>query len=74
LIQTDVATLDPLPAHIDDEFALLFGAEADDAAALDPDAELIEPIEGGLIDLGETVAQQLSLAIDPYPRASGDAI
>ena len=35
----------------------------DDAA--DP-----EPYENGVIDLGEAVAQQLSLAIDPYPRSA----
>ena len=27
------------------------------------------PIEGGRIDAGEAVAQSLSLALDPYPRA-----
>jgi hypothetical protein len=27
-----------------------------------------EPIEGDSIDIGEAVAQQLSLALDPYPR------
>ena len=40
-------------------------ADADDAP---------EPIEGGIIDLGEAVAQQLALALDPYPRAPGAAI
>ncbi len=69
LVQTDVVTLDPVPAHVEDDFSLLFGGEADDAAALDPDAELVEPLVDGHIDIGEAVAQQLSLAMDPYPRA-----
>lgn len=69
LVQTDIVTLDPLPGHVEDEFTLLFGEEPDDAGTLNPDAELVEPLENGHIDIGEAVAQQLSLAIDPYPRA-----
>lgn len=69
LSQTDVVTLDPLPGHVEDEFTLLFADEASDAGALDPEAELVEPLEGGHVDIAEAVAQQLSLAIDPYPRA-----
>jgi len=69
LVQTDVVTLEPVPARVDDDFALLFGKDADDAAALDPEAELVEPLIDGQIDIGEAVAHQLSLAMDPYPRA-----
>ena len=29
------------------------------------------PFEGNVIDLGETAAEQLGLALDPYPRISG---
>jgi uncharacterized metal-binding protein YceD (DUF177 family) len=68
LIQTDVVTLDPVPARVDDDFTLLFGSDAEDAAALDPEAELIEPLSDGQIDIGEAVAQQLSLVMAPYPR------
>jgi uncharacterized metal-binding protein YceD (DUF177 family) len=68
LVQTDVVTLDPVPARVDDDFTLLFGSDAEDAAALDPEAELIEPLSDGQIDIGEVVAQQLSLVMDPYPR------
>jgi uncharacterized metal-binding protein YceD (DUF177 family) len=69
LVQTDVVTLDPVPSQVADAFALLFAAEASDARALDPEAELVEPMVDGRIDIGEAVAQQLSLAIDPYPRS-----
>jgi uncharacterized metal-binding protein YceD (DUF177 family) len=69
LVQTDVVTLDPVPGRIEDDFTLLFAAEASDAGALDPEAELVEPLAGGRIDIAEAVVQQLSLAIDPYPRA-----
>jgi hypothetical protein len=69
LVQTDVVTLDPVPARVDDDFSLLFGSDADDVAALDPEAELVEPLIDGQIDIGEAVAQQLSLVMDAYPRA-----
>lgn len=35
------------------------------------DADPPEPIEGGAIDLGEIAAQQLALALNPYPRKEG---
>ncbi|HEY5207988.1 MAG TPA: DUF177 domain-containing protein [Stellaceae bacterium] len=69
LVQADVVTLDPVPGHVEDEFALLFADEADDAGVIDPNADPIEPLIDGRIDIAEAVAQQLSLAIDPYPRA-----
>lgn len=36
-------------------------------AALDPESDA-DPIEGGVIDLGEVVAESLVLDLDPYPR------
>jgi uncharacterized metal-binding protein YceD (DUF177 family) len=69
LVQSDVVTLDPVRSAIADEFTLLYGEAKDDPRALDPDADASEPVVDGKIDLGEAVAQQLSLAIDPYPRA-----
>ncbi len=69
LVQTDIVTLEPLPSHVEDNFTLLFGPEADEATTLDPNAEVVEPLDDGRIDIGEAVAQQLSLAINPYPRA-----
>ncbi len=38
---------------------------------LDSDAE-IDPIERGVIDLGEVVAETLALELDPYPRKPGE--
>jgi hypothetical protein len=32
------------------------------------------PSENGVVDLGEAVAEQLALALDPYPRAPGAAM
>lgn len=70
--QTCVVTLEPVASRISEHFTLLFGAVEDTAEiVLDSEAETVEPLEDGVIDLGETVAQQLSLALDPYPRAPG---
>jgi uncharacterized metal-binding protein YceD (DUF177 family) len=71
LTQACIVTLDPVASHVEDSFTLLFAAAADDATALDPDADPVEPLVVGRIDLGEAVAQQLSLAIDPFPRSPG---
>jgi uncharacterized metal-binding protein YceD (DUF177 family) len=32
-----------------------------------------DPIEGGIIDLGEVVAETLALDLEPYPRKPGEA-
>jgi hypothetical protein len=34
-------------------------------------ADAPEPLTGNLLDVGEIVAEQLSLAADPYPRKQG---
>ena len=64
--QECTVTLEPVPATVDETFHLRFGrhdGEVDDAVdELLPETEL---------DLGEIVAQQLSLSLDPYPRAPG---
>jgi uncharacterized metal-binding protein YceD (DUF177 family) len=72
LVQACVVTLEPVPAHIDDQFTLLFRPGVEEkAVVLSPAAELIEPLPAGILDIGEAVAQQLSLVLDPFPRAPG---
>jgi len=49
---------------------VLYGeAEAARDIVLDGESDPVEPLEGGRIDIGEAVAQQLSLSLDPFPRA-----
>jgi uncharacterized metal-binding protein YceD (DUF177 family) len=73
LLQECVVTLVPVATRIEDRFKLLYGEAQDEASevTLSGEAELVEPLQGGAIDVGEAVAQQLSLAIDPFPRAPG---
>jgi uncharacterized metal-binding protein YceD (DUF177 family) len=78
VVQTCVVTLADFPSHVEDSFSLDFGdAPADfesDEINLDIDHDPPEPIEAGAIDIGELVAQYLSLALDPHPRAPGAAL
>jgi uncharacterized metal-binding protein YceD (DUF177 family) len=72
--QSCVVTLDPVENHLEEEFTILYAADtSSDESALGPDTDISwpEPLPDGPLDIGEAVAQQLSLALDPYPRAAG---
>jgi uncharacterized metal-binding protein YceD (DUF177 family) len=74
VVQECVVTLEPVRGKIEDRFVLLYGPAAEAGELmLREDEEVLEPITDGRVDLGEAVAQQLSLAIDPFPRAPGAA-
>jgi uncharacterized metal-binding protein YceD (DUF177 family) len=68
--QACVISLEPVRQSVAEEVAwrlLPDGAEPSDGDE-DPD-DLVA--EQGVVDLGEALAQQLCLALDPYPRAPG---
>lgn len=74
--QTCVLTLEPFAAEIAERVDLRFVP----ATALEEEEvfapESLEgpdeiPFEDGMIDLGEALAEQLALALDPYPRKPG---
>ena len=69
--QTCVVSLEDFETVVGESFQVRFvpsGVETDD---IDP--ETIDEIgfEGNQIDLGEAAAEQLALALDPYPRMPG---
>jgi len=75
LVQACVVSLEPVPAHLAAEFTMSFGAAPEESG---DGGEVVVSVEGedppeeivdGRIDLGEAVAQQLAVAIDPYPRS-----
>ena len=78
VVQACVVTLEPVPARIDERFEVDFLEGAAPAAAdVELDAEAAdapEPVVNGWIDLGELAAEQLGLAIDPYPRKADAAV
>ena len=62
----------PQPVHgaVSDRFALVYGPapEEESEIALTADESAFEPLDGNSIDIGEAVAQELSLALPIYPR------
>jgi uncharacterized metal-binding protein YceD (DUF177 family) len=83
LEQACVVSLQPVGQKVSEKFAVLFVPAADlkpvpvdedgevDIAALAAEDELEEALPDGPLDLGELVAQEFAVAIDPYPRAEG---
>jgi uncharacterized metal-binding protein YceD (DUF177 family) len=74
VVQLCGVTLEPFRSRIEDEFTLLFRKDAPEGEVLDAMAEDYEILCGTEIDIGEAVAQQLSLTLDPFPRAPGAEI
>lgn len=68
--QSCIVTLEPVGQRLDLPLALRFIPEGTEPSE-DPEAPDEIDIEDETIDLGEAVAEQLSLALDPYPRAPG---
>jgi len=87
VVQACVVTLDPVPSHLEGEFERQFrvmprptGGHRRKVAAPAGSVELSsledddpELIEGSSIDLAAPVLEELSLALNPYPRAPGAA-
>jgi uncharacterized metal-binding protein YceD (DUF177 family) len=78
IIQACVLTLEPVTQELDDTFRIVFRKNL--AEELDPEsgeavlnaqADAPEPLSGNTLDVGEIVAEQLSLAAEPYPRRPG---
>jgi uncharacterized metal-binding protein YceD (DUF177 family) len=69
--QSCVVTLDPVIQRVTAPLDLRI--LADGAQPADDDPASPDEIEshGGLVDLGEALAEQLALDLDPYPRAEG---
>jgi uncharacterized metal-binding protein YceD (DUF177 family) len=74
--QSCVATAAPVEAALDEPFRIEFRPEPD-VVSPDEEVELSESemdvvfYDKASIDLGEAVAETLSLGLDPYPRAPG---
>ena len=75
--QACVVTLEPVTTRVEGSFERLYGAGAPEEAGgpiTDADAEESpEPFTHGAVDVGEAVAEQLALELDPFPRAPGAA-
>jgi uncharacterized metal-binding protein YceD (DUF177 family) len=73
--QSCVATALPVEADVDEEFRILFrpqparAAEEDEIELSAAEMDVVF-YDGASIDIGEAVAETLSLGLEPYPRAS----
>jgi len=75
LDQACVATGEPVPAHVDEPFELLFvpapqGSGDEEVELGEGDLDTVFH-DGQSIDLGGAIADTLALALDPYPRSAG---
>jgi uncharacterized metal-binding protein YceD (DUF177 family) len=68
--QCCAATLEPVRGVISDHFSLLFGplCMEEQEITLSGEGPAFEPLNGDTIDIGEAVAQELSLALPDFPR------
>ncbi len=76
LVRSCVISLVDFPVSMTDSFELDFSpaVSSDDLGEIDVADNGAEPFpRDGQLDIGEVVAQQLSLALDPFPRAPGVA-
>lgn len=78
IVQACILTLEPVTQELDETFRIVFKqdlAEERDPesgeALLSAQTDAPEPLAGNMLDVGEIVAEQLSLAADPYPRRPG---
>lgn len=76
VVQACVVTLEELPVHVEDSFERRYSALAEPEAAreeyLELDAEEpLDPVVDGHIDVGEAIAEELALSLDPFPRKPG---
>lgn len=69
--QTCVVSLEDFDTDVDEVFQVRFVPAGQESEDDDPDADDEIPFEGNAIDLGEAAAEQLALALDPYPRMPG---
>lgn len=71
VVQTCIVSLEDFTATVEDRFAVRCVAEGDESDDPDPDTPDEITHVDGVLDLGEATAEQLALALDPYPRAPG---
>lgn len=72
--QSCVVTLEPVDQSIRETIEIRFvRALADDEEPdlYDEEGRDIEPLDGDTLDIGELVAEEFALSLDPYPRKPG---
>jgi uncharacterized metal-binding protein YceD (DUF177 family) len=76
LEQSCVVTSEPVAAHVDEPFELVFmpepqsGGSEEDVELGETDCDVVF-YDGAVVDLGGAIADTLALTLDPYPRSAG---
>lgn len=73
VVQSCVVTGDPVPAVIEEAFEIRFLPEGEAGEEIELSEDECDTVffTGGAIDLGETAAETLALALPPFPRSAG---
>lgn len=71
VVQVCVVTLDEFTNTVEDRFVVQCVEQGQESDEADPEAIDEIVYADGVLDLGEAAAEQLALALDPYPRAPG---
>lgn len=75
VIQTCVVTLDPIMSDVHTNIRVYFVSDEPEISSNDEiwgeDEDLPDLIIDGAIDVGELVAEQVALLLDPFPRSPG---
>lgn len=74
VVQECVVSLEPVAQRVEAPIDLRILPDDVEPADDDPDSPDEIESSGGMVDLGEAVAEQLALALDPYPRAPNAAL
>jgi hypothetical protein len=69
-----VASLEEFEMEVAENFSLRFVPAGQESREIDLEAIDEVPFAGTAIDLGEATAEQLALALDPYPRRPGSEL
>jgi hypothetical protein len=69
-----VTSAEEFETTVEDDFAIRFVPAGEEREDPDPDLPDEIPYEADTIDLGEATAEQLGLALDPYPRIDGATV
>ncbi len=72
--QNCVLSREPFEVEIDEAFEVCFVPAGTESEALDLDGVDEVTYEGDTLDLGEAAAEQLALALDPFPRKPGASV
>lgn len=71
VVQTCIVSTEPFAQEVSEAFELQFVPAGTEASDDDLEAPDQIPYESHAVDVGEAAAEQLALALDPYPRKPG---